>query len=429
MLIPERGLRAPGAGGFTATRVVPNQNPGVKQLAEGAEAQQKFGTAIQQIGAEGQARRDSAMVREAQALAEERILEQDRTFTGLLGRDASPDAFDRASDELAKSLKEAGDSLDSNTQRTVYGDVVRRRSIAVRDRWARHVHKQGLAHDVGSGKAVIEAKKMQGLSEGPYATIAGEGSPTVAASLEAEVRAQARRTGLSGPETDLFVTAELTELHGKWVKQLLEQGDTEEAGEHLAEVRGQIHPTSWQQLNTHVKDARRQDRALTITNGILDEIRGVTETTPAEIREEEALDEVESTVANQPQSSFSEVGSILSEGVVDFFRGVHGGVKITTSQGVMPRAEWEALKAAERREAEGEAVEAVVAVRPTIEDEVAVTRGANRKAVIRAPVGHVRGKARLCRYDIGFGSAQPGHSAGARRLRGFHLGFGGHPAV
>lgn len=297
VLIPQQSIRVPQAPQFTSAQVVPMRSAGPAQLQQLGAAMQSAGAGIERFGVEREERLHIAAVKEAQALAEERIADADRSYMTTLGKAATGANRDQAWKILQDQLTSIESGLDHDVERRLFREVARRRLLNVRSRWGQHEDRQVLAYEIGASKAVLEAKKTAARMQGPqqpvgealraapeaaapaaganaeapgfqslgFPTVGPEflpgvpglptqapeflpsggaapagGEPAAAGpratlldSVRSEARSLAGKLGYGPEQTDAFVTNQVGEVHIGVVEDLVADGRGTEAREYL----------------------------------------------------------------------------------------------------------------------------------------------------------------------------------------------------
>lgn len=285
--LPQVSEQAGGSNGFVAPGVVAQGNATGAQLERLGEAVARTGFSTAGLAAEQEERLHVAAVKEAQALAEEKILASDRQYRNTLGKAATGKGREQAWQDLKRDLTGIENGLESETERRLFRQVAERRLLDVRASWNTHEDRQIRAYELGAGEAVLQAKaeaarqqlvdRAQEPPERPqeprkktqakapsnigegivaaYQAAAAQhgGAPTAAPPTKAQdpllpVRAEAEslaaKKGMSPEEAKLYVRDQLTQVHAGVVADLVEAGRTTEARTYFGRVRKEIDPDS-----------------------------------------------------------------------------------------------------------------------------------------------------------------------------------------
>lgn len=314
--LPQVSEQAGGSNGFVAPGVVAQGNATGAQLERLGEAVARTGFSTAGLAAEQEERLHVAAVKEAQALAEEKILASDRQYRNTLGKAATGKGREQAWQDLKRDLTGIENGLESETERRLFLQVAERRLLDVRASWNTHEDRQIRAYELGAGEAVLQAKaeaarqqlvdRAQEPPERPqeprkktqakapsnigegivaaYQAAAAQhgGAPTAAPPTKAQdpllpVRAEAEslaaKKGMSPEEAKLYVRDQLTQVHAGVVADLVEAGRTTEARTYFGRVRKEIDPDSGLELEGLVHRASVGDDGAQLAIQIRDRLQ------------------------------------------------------------------------------------------------------------------------------------------------------------
>lgn len=299
--LPQEALRpASQGGGFSAP-------PSAVPLAAGGGRQiEQFGAALTQAGL-GVARQATlleeqlhvAAAKEAQALAEERIVTADLDYRSRIGKAATGTAREEAFEHLQEELRQIEGGLDE-TPRSLFRQVVDRRLTDVRARWGGHEIEQTRAYEIGASKAVLDAKKASARRQGPGEPETLEGmlvdvlgvpgptpssngallpdrsrataAPPMLDAVRMEAQTLAQKLGYGPEQSAGFVLAQTTEVHAGIVEDLVEAGRGTEAREYLAAHDAEVTPDEANRLNGLLRRASVSEEGARLATELAEQI-------------------------------------------------------------------------------------------------------------------------------------------------------------
>lgn len=313
---PQEPLRIPGSSGLSAPASAPP--PGgarSAQIEQLGQVMQQTGSRLFVASRAAEERLHVAAVKEAQALAEERIIDADIAYRARLGKAAVGQAREQAVADLQKQLSTIEDGLEHGVQRRLFRDVATRRMLDVREVWGRHESRQLQAYEFGASEAVLQAKITAARRQGPaepraaaqeprqgaiLPTAPGLGnegevlpqtapglgadadraltvrapanrSPDLLRSVRAEASNLAARAGYGPEQTDAFVRAKLSEVHVGIVEDLVSAGRGSAARDYLGGIpEGDLEPEARRKLGDLVRRFTLQDESLTRALDVID---------------------------------------------------------------------------------------------------------------------------------------------------------------
>jgi len=275
-----------GGGGFSAPRVVPQQDATGEHLQQLGQSAQRAGQVTTDIVARLQEQVDDARTKEAYSLFSNTVrtslYDPKDGYLHTVGKAATGYSRARAVGTLDKKRMEIEKLLDNDVQRRMFRQVADRHMQNVLTTIDEHEAKQVRVYHLGESKAFLEAAKADAVNAytiGPSALPQDSGQEPKPDPFKLQWNTAVQQTNeiadqlgieKDSPQRRAMVLGTTTSIHAGVIERLVDEGRTDRAREYLKGVKAdEVEPVKMGDLQKLVRNASVQDEGLRLAAKVL----------------------------------------------------------------------------------------------------------------------------------------------------------------